>query len=89
MNLPILPVFCVRLRDPARSLRLIFCPPIHADQSLDRDEDIRRITQEHVHALESVIRRYPEDYFWLHRRWKTKPKLRRKKQMAQADNPLG
>ncbi len=43
-------------------------------QGLDRDDAIRKITQAHVSALEKWIRRYPEQWFWMHRRWKTQPR---------------
>ena len=38
------------------------------------NEDIVRITQNHVAAFERWVRKYPEQWFWMHRRWKTKPK---------------
>lgn len=34
---------------------------------------IKSITQSYTSLLEKHIRRYPEQYFWWHRRWKTKP----------------
>jgi KDO2-lipid IV(A) lauroyltransferase len=34
-------------------------------------ETVRDITQRYTAALERAIRRAPEQYFWLHRRWKT------------------
>ncbi|MCH7686367.1 MAG: lysophospholipid acyltransferase family protein [Planctomycetes bacterium] len=37
---------------------------------------IREITQTFTSALERVIRRSPEQYFWIHRRWKSKPRQR-------------
>ncbi len=43
----------------------------------DRDDPLRWITQEYTKALEDVIRRDPSQYWWLHRRWKTRPKEER------------
>lgn len=39
----------------------------------DREEALRHYTEVWVRALEKDIRAYPEQYFWVHRRWKTKP----------------
>lgn len=35
---------------------------------------VKAITQRYHDSLERLIRRYPEQYFWLHRRWKSQPK---------------
>jgi Kdo2-lipid IVA lauroyltransferase/acyltransferase len=37
---------------------------------------VRQITQRYTAALERLARRYPEQYFWLHRRWKNQPKAK-------------
>jgi Kdo2-lipid IVA lauroyltransferase/acyltransferase len=37
------------------------------------DKTIRKITQSHTIILEKWIRKYPTQYFWTHRRWKTEP----------------
>lgn len=39
----------------------------------DPEEDVRRLTRAYMAALEEMIREAPEQYFWLHRRWKTRP----------------
>jgi KDO2-lipid IV(A) lauroyltransferase len=38
-----------------------------------KDDTVESLTQRHVKILEGFIRQYPEQYFWLHRRWKTRP----------------
>ena len=42
----------------------------------------RAITLRFTQALESLIRMHPEQYFWLHRRWKHQPPVRRSKLRA-------
>lgn len=37
------------------------------------DDRVQSITQQFTSALESAVRRSPEQYFWVHRRWKTTP----------------
>jgi Kdo2-lipid IVA lauroyltransferase/acyltransferase len=36
-------------------------------------ENIRQLTQAYTSALERIIRRYPDHWFWMHRRWKSSP----------------
>jgi KDO2-lipid IV(A) lauroyltransferase len=35
------------------------------------DENIQEVTQAHASLLESYIRKYPDHWFWMHKRWKT------------------
>jgi KDO2-lipid IV(A) lauroyltransferase len=37
------------------------------------DEMVQKVTAEIQKHLEQAIRKYPEQYFWMHRRWKTPP----------------
>jgi Kdo2-lipid IVA lauroyltransferase/acyltransferase len=39
----------------------------------DSEEDIRILTRSYMAALEEAIREAPDQYFWLHRRWKVRP----------------
>ena len=36
-----------------------------------KEDQIREITHRYSSLLESYIRQYPEQYFWMHKRWKT------------------
>jgi KDO2-lipid IV(A) lauroyltransferase len=42
----------------------------------ERPDAVRAITERYTAALERLIRRHPEQYFWLHRRWKSQPARR-------------
>lgn len=48
-------------------------PPKPLDSNSDRKQRIQEITQEFSTTLENAIRRYPEQWLWTHRRWKTQP----------------
>ena len=43
---------------------------------IGHDATIESITQTYTSLLEKHIRRFPEQYFWFHRRWKTKPPIK-------------
>jgi KDO2-lipid IV(A) lauroyltransferase len=44
-----------------------------------RPDAVRAITQRFTAALERLVRRTPEQYFWLHRRWKHEPPMRQER----------
>lgn len=46
---------------------------IEPAQWRDEPDPVRWITQRYTSALERVVRRDPEQYLWLHRRWKHRP----------------
>lgn len=69
----LIPSFCIRTA-PGR-YKLINYPEITFDDA-SRDAEIDA-TQKLNHVLEEMIRLYPEQWIWGHRRWKDKPeKLR-------------
>jgi KDO2-lipid IV(A) lauroyltransferase len=47
---------------------------IHPHEWADKPDPLRWITQEYTRALEDVVRTAPEQYLWVHRRWKHRPK---------------
>ncbi|MCX7626708.1 MAG: hypothetical protein N2Z21_10945 [Candidatus Sumerlaeaceae bacterium] len=76
LGVPIVAGFSVRNWDRLRTLRLLVFPPLHADPDAPFEEEVERLTKAHVQLLEQVVREHPESYFWLHRRWKTRPKAK-------------
>jgi len=52
---------------------LHFGPEIEIPKSEDVSADILAGTQTATAAIESWIRRYPDQWLWIHRRWKTRP----------------
>jgi Kdo2-lipid IVA lauroyltransferase/acyltransferase len=55
---------------------------IYPEEYDGQPDAIRKITQRFTSALERLVRRYPEQYFWLHRRWKHQPVVRARKKAA-------
>ena len=51
----------------------VYFEPLDPPRTGDLDQDVRLLTQAYTQRLEAYIRRFPEQYFWLHRRWKTSP----------------
>lgn len=50
------------------------CEEVIDTRDLDPSRDaLRTLTQRYTLALERAIRRAPEQYFWVHRRWKSRP----------------
>lgn len=46
--------------------------PLYADPTGDEDERVRDLTQRYTDRFTARIRLRPDEYFWPHRRWKTK-----------------
>ncbi|MBP2638912.1 MAG: lpxL 1 [Firmicutes bacterium] len=68
---PIVPAFITE--NPDGSHNAIIHPPVFVEKTEDRTEDIRRTTQILTGIVEAHIRQHPEEWFWLHNRWKTAP----------------
>jgi KDO2-lipid IV(A) lauroyltransferase len=55
---------------------------IYPEEYADRPDGVRAITERFTLALERLVRRAPEQYLWLHRRWKHEPPKRKSKARA-------
>ena len=68
-DVPIFPAFMHRNADGTHTL--IVQPAIYTSKTKDKREDIRKTTQQLASLTEEHIRKYPEEWFWLHDRWKS------------------
>ncbi len=72
-QVPLVTVFINRLPDGRH--RVVFESPTTVDPSWDEETAVAELTRHYANQLEAAVRRAPEQYFWIHRRWKTtKPK---------------
>ncbi|MBI5504068.1 MAG: hypothetical protein HY899_04660, partial [Deltaproteobacteria bacterium] len=71
---PVLPVFAAWQRSETVALvgDLIEPPPLRLKGDA-RARAIAELTQRYTTAIEAAVRRYPEQWNWAHRRWKTRP----------------
>jgi KDO2-lipid IV(A) lauroyltransferase len=49
----------------------------HPEDWADAADPVHQLTQLHTSSLERMVRTAPEQYLWLHRRWKTQPETLR------------
>jgi KDO2-lipid IV(A) lauroyltransferase len=46
---------------------------LECPHSSDKERDLQQTSQVFTTAMEASIRRHPEQYFWMHRRWRKRP----------------
>ncbi len=68
-EVPVFTAFMHRNSDGTH--RLIVEKPIYVEHTGDKKQDIRKATQEITYRIEDHVRKYPEEWFWLHDRWKS------------------
>ena len=68
---PVLPAFTYRQPDGKYILEI--GNKVEIIRSADRRNDVLLNTQNFTRIIEDKIRRYPDQWFWMHQRWKTKP----------------
>jgi Kdo2-lipid IVA lauroyltransferase/acyltransferase len=68
----VVPGFCL-WEEQEKQYVLHFGPQLHFARTEDHEADILAATQQCNDVLESWINRYPDQWLWIHRRWKTRP----------------
>lgn len=59
--------------DSLGKYKLRFDPAVELVRTGDLEADIVANTQKFTKVIEDYVRRYPEQWLWVHRRWKTRP----------------
>ena len=66
------PIFTAFMHRGANGMHtLLVDGPFRVERTKDKREDTRKMTQLLTHKIEAHIRLYPEEWFWLHDRWKS------------------
>jgi KDO2-lipid IV(A) lauroyltransferase len=66
---PVLPVYMARL--PDGRYRLVIGPEVEIIRTGNREADVFANTQRFTKIIEETVRQYPDQWLWVHQRWKT------------------
>lgn len=69
-GVPVVPVF---LHYREKRIVMDLYPEVQFSPSDDYGHDVQELTQICTSMIEEQIRKYPEQWFWFHNRWKTRP----------------
>ncbi len=69
---PLFHAVCLRTSRHPQRYRLVL-EEVAIEATGDLEHDVGVVTKAHVALLERWIRRAPDQYFWQHKRWKTRP----------------
>ncbi len=68
----VIPCFARREADQAHHV-IEITEPLRIPRTGNEEEDIREGLQQFAYRLETFIRNYPDQWLWLHKRWKSSP----------------
>ena len=68
----IVPMFI--LRQEGDQHKIVIEPPIAVEEQRDEEQAITVTMTKITNLIEQYIRRYPHEWAWMHRRWKSRPK---------------
>lgn len=66
---PVVPTYAQRQNDG--SLIVTCLPPIPFEEKNDKDSTLQFMTQKYTDMIEQIIKTCPDQWLWIHRRWKT------------------
>ena len=66
----VIPIFIVRLADG--TYKIIMHKEVKVTITDDHEADLFENTQRFTNVIEGIVREHPDQYFWLHQRWRTR-----------------
>lgn len=69
---PIVPMFIYRIEGPRH--KIVIEPPVEVKKDAERDEMVFEAVSKFTKLIEEYIRKYPQEWGWIHKRWKAQPK---------------
>jgi KDO2-lipid IV(A) lauroyltransferase len=68
----VLPIF-VPWDESSGKFLVHILPEVDVERTGDEERDVRVLTADLTKVVENYIRRYPDQWLWIHKRWKTRP----------------
>ncbi len=65
---PVVPCYSRRTADGR--YRVCFEPEVPFEDFGDKNKNVQYMTQKYTDRIEAIVRKYPEQWMWIHRRWK-------------------
>jgi KDO2-lipid IV(A) lauroyltransferase len=72
-NAIVLPAFAV-WKETKQKYVVYLEPPIEYEETDDYERNVKNLTQKITATVEKYVRKYPEQWLWIHKRWNTRPK---------------
>jgi len=69
----VFPIFMVPDKEKKNRYCIYIFPELHLTKTGDKEKDIIENTIKITEALEKAIRKWPDRWLWMHKRWKTRP----------------
>ncbi len=73
-EIPVVPAYCIRKEDG--TFKVVIEKPFHPVKGKTLEESVRLNTQQYTDFIEKVVKLYPEQWFWVHNRWKNQPEVK-------------
>lgn len=68
----VIPIF-VPWDEQRGKFKVHLLPPVSVERTGDERKDVHNLTAKLTKVVENYVKQYPEQWLWIHKRWKTRP----------------